>query len=99
MAAAVNCQAGEPKSWKEAIQEEGWLESMKRERDALKSVDAYTLVAQDADTRVERGIWRFRTKLDQSGNVVKLKSRYVLDPCSLPFRPYGEYTETIHPPR
>ncbi|MCP4127166.1 MAG: hypothetical protein GY753_08905 [Gammaproteobacteria bacterium] len=29
--------------------------------------------------RVEKGIWRFRTKMDQNGNTAKLKSRYVLD--------------------
>ncbi len=79
MATTVRSQAEEPRNWQEAIHEEKWLKSMKRERDALKSAGAYTLVPRNASMRVENGIWRFRTKMDQNGNIAKLKSRYVLD--------------------
>ncbi len=79
MAATVQCQENEPRSWKEAIRSKEWLASMQHERDTLKSAGAYTLVARDAGMRVESGIWRFRAKLDQDGRVAKLKSRYVLD--------------------
>ncbi len=66
-----------------------WLESMQHEKDALMSADAYELVERDTSMRVESGIWRFRTKLDQDGNVAKLKSRYVLD-GSRQWTPFGK---------
>ncbi|MCP5023831.1 MAG: hypothetical protein GY930_18945, partial [bacterium] len=88
MAATVKCQAEEPRSWREAILSKDWLESMQREKDALKSAHAYTLVEQDAGMRVDNGIWRFRAKLDQNGEVAKLKSRYVLD-GSRQWSPFG----------
>ncbi len=75
----AKCEGNEPRNWREAIRSRRWLASMKQERDTLRSMGAYTLVRRDGNIRVESGIWRFRAKLDQDGNVAKLKSRYVLD--------------------
>eukprot|EP01084_Bolivina_argentea_P043255 79697_1 len=70
------------------MQSEEWLASMRQERDALKSANAYTPVERSENMRVENGIWRFRAKRDQDGNVAKLKSRYVLD-GSRQWSPFG----------
>ncbi len=68
---------------------------MEQERDALKSAGVYTLVARGENMRVEGGIWRFRVKLDQDGNAIKLKSRYVPD-GSRQWLPWGK--EDIYSP-
>ncbi len=80
-------KTAEPQSWREAVLSEDWLESMQREKDA-KSADAYELTEHEPGMRVEHGIWRFRTKINQNGEVAKLKSRYVLD-GSRQWSPFG----------
>ncbi|MCP4126994.1 MAG: hypothetical protein GY753_08035, partial [Gammaproteobacteria bacterium] len=88
VATTTRCHVKEPRNWREAACSGEWLASMKRERDTLRNMSAYTLVPRETSMRVESGIWRFRAKRDQDGNVVKLKSRYVLD-GSRQWSPFG----------
>ncbi len=77
MATDTRRKTAEPQSWREAVLSEDWLESMRREKDVLKPADAYELTEHEPGMRVEHGIWRFRAKLNQNGEVTKLKFRYI----------------------
>ncbi len=77
MATDTPRKTAEPQSWREAVLSEDWLESMRREKDVLKPADANELTEHEPGMRVEHGIWRFRAKLNQNGEVTKLKFRYI----------------------
>ena len=71
----------EPKNKKEAFSYEPWRKSMKDEYDSLIENGVWTLVllttAIATGTRIISGKWVWKNKLDEAGQVLKNKSRWV----------------------
>ncbi len=71
-----------PRTWKQAMQEPHWLAAMEKEVEELKAKDAWVLVERTEEMRVLPGVWAFRIKKDENGNVVKYKARWCVNGSS-----------------
>ncbi len=68
---------------------------MKNEAQELKAMQAWELVARQPGMKVVPGLWRYRIKKDEGGDIQKHKARWVMDGSREPFtRP----PETIYLP-
>ena len=70
----------EPKSYNEAVTSphaENWRKAMQAEYDLLMDNDTWTLVDEPEDQQVLPGKWVYKVKYGASGQVDKLKARYV----------------------
>jgi transposase InsO family protein len=67
----------EPKSIKEAIIDNSWIEAMKEELSQFDKNEVWTLVPAPQDQSVIGTRWVFRNKLDEEGKVIRNKARLV----------------------
>jgi hypothetical protein len=69
-----------PKNWREAVRSDQWKESMYTELRALQEQGTWTIVPRSSVDRdlILPSKWVFKTKVDSSGHVIKLKSRIVV---------------------
>ncbi len=84
-----------PRSWKQALGIPQWEDAMKSEIAELKGLDAWRLVPRTTGARVLPGLWRFKVKKDENGNVTRYKARWCVDGSR------GDYTwspEQIYSP-
>ncbi len=65
-----------PGSWKQAVNVHPWKGAMEREIIELKYKRALTLVNKVADMNVLPGVWNYRAKRDENGEIVKYKARW-----------------------
>ncbi len=68
-----------PKSWKQAIHIPEWLDAMKAEKRELEGKGAWQLVPRPQGKPVLPGVWRFKVKRDENGNIAKYKARWYAD--------------------
>ncbi len=66
-----------PRNWKHALNDPDWAESMKKEKDALKKKDTYTLTPRKPEMAVLKGLWRCRIKNTSQESIYK--SLWVVD--------------------
>ncbi len=64
-----------PKSWKQAVNMHELETAMKNEINELQNKKAWELVPRPKNKKVLPGVWNFRAKKDEKGNVVKYKAR------------------------
>ncbi len=64
------------RTWKQAINESNWLAAMKNEIDELKGKGAWELVERTDNMNVLPGVWMYRVKKNEKGEVVKYKARW-----------------------
>ncbi len=69
----------EPKSWRKAIDIPQWKEAMIREKEALKNMGAWELEPRPSGVTVLPGVWRFRIKRDENGDIARYKARWCVD--------------------
>ena len=78
---ALHCDAlvssGLPNSAKDAIKDPNWKAAMDREFKSLEDNDVWELVKPPPGQGIISGKWHFAHKLDEKGNVVKYKARFV----------------------
>jgi len=67
----------EPKSIKEAIIDESWIEAMKEELNQFEKNQVWTLVPDPQTQSIIGTRWVFRNKLDEEGKVTRNKARLV----------------------
>lgn len=67
----------EPRTVREALQNEGWLKAMKEELAALEKNHTWTLVPQENNMNVIGVKWVFKTKYKADNSLDKLKARLV----------------------
>ncbi len=65
-----------PGSWKQAIHISHWREAMEREVKELHDKGAWVLVDRTNNMKVLPGVWTYRDKRDENGNIVKYKARW-----------------------
>ncbi len=65
-----------PGSWKQAIHISHWKEAMEREVQELQDKGAWVLVDRTRNMKVLPGVWTYRDKRDENGNIVKHKARW-----------------------
>ena len=76
MEAFVSLQ--EPKNIKEAIQDSDWVKAMQEELEEFKSNQVWRLVPRPSEGKsIIRTRWVFRNKVDESGIMIRNKSRLV----------------------
>lgn len=63
----------EPKTMKEALDNEGWIIAMNEEIKQIERNKAWSLVPKPADKNVIGTKWVFRNKLDENGEVIRNK--------------------------
>ncbi len=68
-----------PTSWRQAILTPKWEDAMAKEVDELRKKDAWELVPRPANVKVLPGVWSFRIKRDENGDVTKYKARWCVD--------------------
>ncbi len=68
-----------PSSWKQAINIAEWECAMEKEIEELKIKNAWELVPRQNNAKILPGVWNFRIKKDQNGNVIKYKARWCVD--------------------
>lgn len=67
----------EPKSFKEAPKDEGWIKVMEEELDEMEKNGTWSLVPRPEHKNVIGTKWVFRNKLNEDNTVVRNKSRLV----------------------
>ncbi len=77
MALQMNDQL--PKTWKQAINEINWFTAMKNEINELREKGAWELVERDDNMNVLPGVWTYRAKKDEKGEVVRYKARWCVN--------------------
>ncbi len=60
-----------PRSWKQAAEIPCWSEAMEREISELKELGAWELVPRPPGVNVLPGLWHFKVKRDENGNVAR----------------------------
>ncbi len=78
MALTLNNESA-PKSWKQAINIHEWEMAMVSEIKELQNKKAWEVVPKPTDKKVLPGVWNFRVKKDERGNLVKYKARWCVD--------------------
>ncbi|MCP3666698.1 MAG: DDE-type integrase/transposase/recombinase [Gammaproteobacteria bacterium] len=68
-----------PRSWKQAVEIPYWLEAMERERDELEALGAWESVPRPPGAKVLPGLWRFKVKHDDKGEITRYKARWCVD--------------------
>ncbi len=68
--------------WKQALQKPHWLATMEKEIEELTSRNAWEYVEGKEGMSVLPGVWPFRVKKDENGQVVKYKARWCLSGSS-----------------
>ncbi len=68
-----------PTSWRQARNIPEWENAMEREINELRKKNAWELVLRPKNAKVLPGVWNFRIKKDENGNVVKCKARWCVD--------------------
>ncbi len=68
-AATIHPCNKEPKSWRKAIDAPHWKEAMMREKKELEDMGAWELVPRPPGITVLPGVWRFRIKRDENGDI------------------------------
>ncbi len=68
-----------PKSWKQAVHVLHWKEAMEKETRELEAKGAWVLVDRTTNMKVLPGVWNYRTKRDENGNIVKHKARWCVN--------------------
>ena len=68
----------EPRSFKEAMKDEGWRKSMKHEIQALEKNGTWTMENLPPGKRALGCQWVYRIKYRSDGSVERLKSRLVV---------------------
>ena len=86
-----------PTNWREAIASPPWNQSMQRENVSLKNNNTWTLVAATRSIlkQLITGRWVYSNKLDEYGQIVSNKSRWVARGFSQMFG--INFTETFAP--
>ncbi len=72
---AMTTTEGAPRSWKQAIHIRHWKNAMEKGIEQLEAKNAWILVDRTDDMKVLPGVWNFRTKKDENGDIVKHKAR------------------------
>ena len=67
----------EPRSVKDALENESWIEAMNEEREQIEKKKTQTLVPRTKDKNVIRTKWVFKNKLNEDGKVSRNKARLV----------------------
>ncbi len=68
-----------PRTWRQAINTPEWETAMINEINELKSKNAWELIPKPKGAKVLPGVWNFRIKRDENGNVIKYKARWCVD--------------------
>ncbi len=68
-----------PRSWRQALSIPQWEDAMKRGADELKRLDAWELVPRPPGVKVLPGLWRFKVKRDENGDVARYKARWCMN--------------------
>ncbi len=68
-----------PRSWKQAIHIRHWKNAMEKEIEQLEAKNAWMLVDRTDNMKVLPGVWNFRTKKDENGDIVKHKARWCIN--------------------
>ncbi len=69
-----------PRTWKQAVNVDHWKEAMEKEIEELEAKGAWELVERtDTNMKVLPGVWNFRTKRDENGEIVKYKARWCVN--------------------
>jgi hypothetical protein len=72
----------EPKTVKDALQDDDWYKSMEEEIDQIEKNKTWTLVPILADNNVIGTKWVFRNKLDENGETTRDKAKLVCKGCA-----------------
>ncbi len=88
----------EPRGHKMAIRAPRWKQAMEREVNQLVEKHAWDLVDRPRDTKVLPGLWQFKIKRDENGQITKYKARWCADgsrspldiPPEIKFSPVAE---------
>ncbi|KAK8916909.1 hypothetical protein KSP39_PZI022417 [Platanthera zijinensis] len=67
----------EPKKFEEAIQDQYWIDAMQEELNQFRRCNVWELVPKPRGHNIIGTKWIYRNKLDESGIIVKNKSRLV----------------------
>lgn len=65
----------EPKTVKEALKDDDWLNAMNEELDQIEKNNTWSLVPRLDDKNVIATKWVFRNKMNEDGEVVRNKAR------------------------
>ncbi len=68
-----------PRSWRQATHIPQWLDAMKAEKRELEGKGAWELVPTPQGKAVLPGLWRFKVKRDENGDIAKYKARWCVD--------------------
>ncbi len=68
-----------PRSWKQAVNVNHWKEAMEKEINELQEKGAWILVDRKVGMNVLPGVWNYRTKRDENGEIVKYKARWYVN--------------------
>ncbi|GKE14712.1 retrovirus-related pol polyprotein from transposon TNT 1-94 [Tanacetum coccineum] len=71
----------EPKSYKEALTESCWIESMQEKLNEFESLEVWELVPYPDSVMIITLKWIYKVKLDELGGVLKNKGRLVASGC------------------
>ena len=88
-----------PQTFEEAVgspQAHFWIEAMQEEMDSLYKNNTYFLVDQsECSKKSLKSKWVYKTKMDQNGNIIRLKARLCVKGCSQ--KPGVDFSETFSP--
>ncbi len=68
-----------PITWKQAVNVSHWKEAMEKEIKELQGKGAWVLVDRTDDMKVLPGVWNYRDKRDENGNIAKYKARWCVN--------------------
>nr|XP_027191165.1 uncharacterized protein LOC113787027 [Cicer arietinum] len=86
----------EPKSIKDAITDQSWINAMKEELLQFEKNEVWTLVPDPLDQTVIGTRWVFRNKLDEEGKVVRNKARLVAQGYNQRTNYWAAYSSLLH---
>ncbi len=77
------------RGWRQAINTPEWESAIEREISELENKKAWEIVPRPAHAKLLPGVWNFRVKKDENGNIIKYKARWCV---------YGSREGFIRPP-
>jgi hypothetical protein len=72
----------EPNKFNEASEDVNWLKSMNEELDQIEKNNTWELVPRLVDKNVIGSKWVFKNKMNEQGQILKIKARLVCKGCA-----------------
>ncbi len=85
-----------PRTWKQAINESIWFTAMKNEINEFQEKGAWELVERTNNIKFLLGVWTYRVKKNEKGEVVKYKAKWCVNGSHDKFRWPNEATFSRH---